>query len=100
MSLLGQNQKSLSEHMFSASLPKADIAPRGRHVRFVPEADIDRSHRHAASVSGSITSCPLLKWKSHYGVFKSVGGPDRPASLSRRTHHLICCYRRPTLHHG
>src|SRR5258708_7569058 len=31
--------KARSEHMFSASPPKADIAPRGPHVRFVPTAD-------------------------------------------------------------
>ncbi len=41
MSALGQNRKtSLGEHMFSALPLKADVAQRGRQVRFVPNSGI------------------------------------------------------------
>jgi hypothetical protein len=32
--------------MFSACTPKADIAPRGRHVRFVPKTEIGMRPTH------------------------------------------------------
>jgi hypothetical protein len=40
MSALGQKQTSDSRLLMSALPPKADIAERGRHVRFVPIADM------------------------------------------------------------
>jgi len=41
MSALGQKQTSRLVEGMSALPPKADIAERDRHVRFVPEADMD-----------------------------------------------------------
>ena len=40
MSALGQKRTLSSAWGMSAIPPKADIAERGWHVRFVPEADI------------------------------------------------------------
>ena len=40
MSALGQKLTSVRVHRMSALPPKADIAERDRHVRFVPIADI------------------------------------------------------------
>jgi hypothetical protein len=41
MSALGHNQILKCQHPMSALPQKADIAERDRHVRFVPEADIE-----------------------------------------------------------
>jgi hypothetical protein len=43
MSALGQNRTLTSAWAMSALLPKAGIRYRDQHVRFVPEADIDRA---------------------------------------------------------
>ena len=40
MSALGQKRTSKHVWVMSALPPKADIAERGDHVRFVPKADI------------------------------------------------------------
>jgi len=40
MSEMGQNQKSSIRAYVFRFAPKADIAPRGRHVRFVPDSDV------------------------------------------------------------
>ena len=45
MSALGQKRTCRSETAMSALPPKADIAERDRHVRFVPKADIRRCGR-------------------------------------------------------
>jgi hypothetical protein len=45
MSALGQKQTSPITVAMSALRPKADIAEHGRHVRFVPKADILRCGR-------------------------------------------------------
>jgi hypothetical protein len=42
MSVLGQKQTWRPENSMSALPPKADIAERGRNVRFVPQADMLR----------------------------------------------------------
>ena len=42
MSALGQKQTFKRLRLTSALLPKADIAERDWHVRFVPKADIPR----------------------------------------------------------
>ena len=42
MSALGQKRTSEHVRSMSALPPKADIAERDRHVRFVPKADVSR----------------------------------------------------------
>jgi hypothetical protein len=46
MSALGQKQTSRSVRPMSALPPKADIVQHDRDVRFVPQADINRSFDH------------------------------------------------------
>ena len=58
MSGLGQDQPSSARARMSAIPPKADIAKRDCHVRFVPEADV--SSRSKATVY-SITSSARSK---------------------------------------
>jgi hypothetical protein len=43
MSALGQTGNTRREQMFSALALKADIAQCGRHVRFVPTAEVTNS---------------------------------------------------------
>jgi hypothetical protein len=49
MSALGQKQTSGNVGMMSALPPKADIAERDYHVRFVPIADIGTLFDHLVS---------------------------------------------------
>jgi hypothetical protein len=49
MPALGQKRTSRSEITMSALTPKADIAGRQLHVRFVPKADIEPPHSITSS---------------------------------------------------
>jgi hypothetical protein len=51
MSALGQKQTSDCRPLMSAIHPKADIAERDRHVRFVPKADIELGMGNIAAVA-------------------------------------------------
>src|SRR5258707_15437973 len=44
--------KAQCEHMFSALPPKADVAQRGRHVRFVPLPEVARLFDHLVGAAG------------------------------------------------
>jgi hypothetical protein len=46
MSALGQKRTLRGVRSMSALPPKADIAERDRHVRFVPKADIGTAKKH------------------------------------------------------
>jgi hypothetical protein len=46
ISALGQKQTCRFQFAMSALPPKADIAERNRHVRFVPEAEIGIAKKH------------------------------------------------------
>jgi len=53
MSALGQKRTSELTQSMSALPPKADITERGRHVRFVPKADICAAANSRYSIASS-----------------------------------------------
>jgi hypothetical protein len=57
MSALGQKRTFLPLEAMSALPPKADIAERDHHVRFVPKADIPRcGKRRCYSITSSMAA--------------------------------------------
>jgi hypothetical protein len=64
MSALGQKRTSEHVRPMSHLPPKADIAVRDRHVRFVPKADITLRHHRSITIWTPVS--PLsrrLRWK-------------------------------------
>jgi hypothetical protein len=57
---MGQKQTSRRLRIMSAIPPKADIAGRRRHVRFVPKADI-RAMRQPLDLSNSVQACVTFR---------------------------------------
>ena len=70
MSALGQKRTPDWRLLMSALPPKADIAERGRHVRFVPNADevhrskktahVHHANRRRGDDVGDANSCGLM----------------------------------------
>jgi hypothetical protein len=60
MFALGQKRTLKRLHLMSALPPKADIAERDRHVRFVPKADIPRCRKRRYSITSSARLTAML----------------------------------------
>jgi len=71
-----KSEKAPCEHMFSALPPKADVAQRGRHVRFRANKSLmHRSKRQLYSItsSGALQQrCRQLRRQSAFAVFKLI----------------------------
>src|SRR5262249_55949041 len=69
---------------FSALLPKADIRGRGRHVRFVPKADISSFHSIPSSALDPVSFyAPSLGFgRAESAVAAPWGGDARPPQIA------------------
>jgi hypothetical protein len=65
MSASGQKQTFGPKKAMSALPPKAEIADRDRHVRFVPQADIPRRSKIVPFVDHLVGAQPAALAKGH-----------------------------------
>jgi hypothetical protein len=89
-SALGQKQTSRSEITMSALPPKADIAERNRHVRFVPKADSCSAAKSCFDGFCNVCFCPraqLIPCLMHRDI-RLNGGDSAAADPVPQTVHV------------